>query len=406
MSRKTAFIIIIVIVLILLGVLFWLYSSQSEKDGGMFGEFPTSPIFPGGGSGGEEEPTEEQGGGTFTENPRLLNKISETPVAGASIFSKTEDDEETVYIRHVDRGIGNIFETDLRTLEQIRISNKTIPKVYEALWKNDGSEVILRYLDESERIISFHAEISDELPEEETLQGTFLPQGIPHIAVSPDSSSIFYISPNSGGSTGITADFDGGGRSQIWSSPLREWLPSWASLSTVALFSKPGFAVAGSLFFVNNQNGAVRNILNDVSGLTALPNPDGTLILLSSGDRTGLSTSVLTVSDGKTENFLTTTMPEKCVWSREETSTVYCAVPITLPQAAYPDEWYKGKVSFLDDIWKIDVETGLSEFVANLKSESGEEIDAIELKLSPNEDYLIFTNKKDLSLWSLKLENL
>ena len=34
----------------------------------------------------------------------------------------------------------------------------------------------------------------------------------------------------------------------------------------------------------------------------------------------------------------------------------------------------------------------------------GIDIDAVELKLSPDEDYLIFINKTDLTLWAIKLE--
>jgi hypothetical protein len=42
-------------------------------------------------------------------------------------------------------------------------------------------------------------------------------------------------------------------------------------------------------------------------------------------------------------------------------------------------------------------------YISDLEKEGGEQIDLIKPTLSENEQYLIFTNKKDGSLWSLDL---
>ncbi|HEY0221172.1 MAG TPA: hypothetical protein VGC58_03045 [Candidatus Paceibacterota bacterium] len=65
--------------------------------------------------------------------------------------------------------------------------------------------------------------------------------------------------------------------------------------------------------------------------------------------------------------------------------------------------WYKGIVSFSDDIWQYNTKDFTSKSLTDLKSESGEDVDVIKPILSENEQYLIFVNKKDNSLWSLDL---
>jgi hypothetical protein len=45
----------------------------------------------------------------------------------------------------------------------------------------------------------------------------------------------------------------------------------------------------------------------------------------------------------------------------------------------------------------------MGELVRKLNDAGTEGIDGTSLMLSPKEDYLIFTNKKDYHLWSLRL---
>ena len=78
---------------------------------------------------------------------------------------------------------------------------------------------------------------------------------------------------------------------------------------------------------------------------------------------------------------------------------IYCGVPNLIPHLDYPDEWYQGIVSFNDSIWKVNISTGE---ISLLLEETNTDI--IKPFLSPNEDYFIFINKKDNTLWSFKLK--
>jgi hypothetical protein len=98
----------------------------------------------------------------------------------------------------------------------------------------------------------------------------------------------------------------------------------------------------------------------------------------------------------KTE-FSLKTLPEKCIWSEVDVNKIYCAVPKNLPTANYPDDWYKGLVSFDDNLWQIDTLTGETTLLLNQFG-----FDIINIFKTKNEDFLFFQNKKDGTLWSLK----
>ena len=66
--------------------------------------------------------------------------------------------------------------------------------------------------------------------------------------------------------------------------------------------------------------------------------------------------------------------------------------------------WYQGITSFSDSVWMIDIETQTVKVLADPVNIAGEEIDLIKPVLSQDENYLFFINKKDSSLWSLRLE--
>jgi hypothetical protein len=77
---------------------------------------------------------------------------------------------------------------------------------------------------------------------------------------------------------------------------------------------------------------------------------------------------------------------------------------VLLENGLYPDDWYRGEVSFSDQIWKINLNDGSTNMLIDpILIPDGEDIDATNLALDANEDYLFFINKKDSFLWELGL---
>ena len=97
------------------------------------------------------------------------------------------------------------------------------------------------------------------------------------------------------------------------------------------------------------------------------------------------------------------TLSDKCAWSKIKKDELFCGVPTEIPDAIYPDDWYKGSISFIDQIWHVNATTGEVHLLANLTQLSNKAIDVIDLALDPKENTLYFINKEDLNLWALDL---
>lgn len=331
-----------------------------------------------------------------------LRRVSNTAVAAAVTF---ERDEEVV-IRFIERETGHIFDTTTTSLPQIRVSNTTIPRIQEVLWMPDGESLILRYIDEDsgENIESFYAEITSiEDVEEQSLIGVFLKRNIHAITLSQSGKQIFYLSGVTGDTVGTVANPNGKQGSRVFFSPLSEWILQWTSGNTIAFTTKPSAATLGYLYFFNKNSRVFEKVISGKNGLTTLVSPDKQFSLYSENIRNSITFGVLDIS-AKEETILpVTTLPEKCVWSINDEYVVYCAVPESIVGREYPDRWYQGLISFSDSIWKINIKTGSADMITEPESEVGLKMDIVTMMLTKDEKYLLFTNKKDSTLWSLRL---
>jgi hypothetical protein len=406
MSRKILIPITIVLTLVLLGLGLYYYSLNSNSTVATGTKKVFKNFFPFGGNengNGTVNEGEENGNtnGSETNNPsqvdftQKLRKLSAEPVSGAGLL----DIKAGTIVRYVEKATGHIFEVELFSPNKNRISNTTIPLIYEALWGNKNNSFVARYLkDDNETIDTYSLTIknpSSTTPS--TIGGTLLGTNITDVSVF--GSSIFELQESFSGSIGIVLNFDNTGKKQIWNSPIKEINPQFFSSKTIALNTKPKAGVNGYLYFVDTSTAAVKQVLGNIPGLVSSVNSDGSQILIYSQ---GVNAS-LNSYDTKTKAFKTVnpvTFPEKCVWSKKNINVVYCGVPRENLTPNSLEDWYKGKITFSDDIWKYDFKAGTSSIVSELNEEN---TDVIKSQLSDSEQYLIFVNKTNNSLWSLDL---
>ncbi len=81
---------------------------------------------------------------------------------------------------------------------------------------------------------------------------------------------------------------------------------------------------------------------------------------------------------------------------------MYCGIPRTAP-SDWPDAWYQGAASFSDRIWRVDMDARVASLVVDPKTAGEVDIDAVSLDVDPQSDVLVFTNRKDGSLWMYDL---
>jgi hypothetical protein len=97
------------------------------------------------------------------------------------------------------------------------------------------------------------------------------------------------------------------------------------------------------------------------------------------------------------------TLPEKCI-NKKNTPDFICAVPSSIESSLYPDIWYLGAKSFVDNFWNINGTSGETNLIVSPVSIDAS-IDGVNLSISNDNNYLIFINKKDHTLWGLSLSN-
>lgn len=351
-----------------------------------------------------------------------LRHLTSAPVAGAAFINKELISTSTTSIgtstktnqrvigtvevfRWVDRATGNISETSSSTLETTRISNVTVPKIYEAYFVNSkGTDVIFRDLiEDSDAIRTRYGVLQSPsaTSSELVFKFTELPVNITQIALSPTADQIFSILPTN--TRGAISRPDGSNNVNVFNSVFHEWLVSWPSSQTVVLNTKPSGTAEGYAYTFDTKTRALSKLVGNKKGLTTLMSPDGAYVLVGESPQGTVQLNVLDRKTGIIKDLFVRTFPEKCVWSKKEKNTIFCAVPENISYGIYPDAWYMGIVSFSDGLWKINTITSEGRRVVHPVAEAGQDIDMINLSLSKNEDFIIFQNKSDLSLWSYQL---
>ncbi len=463
MSKKTFYLLITAFIILgaVWGVWFFRQRSQvptgtsvplSLRDFFPFGKNTTdiAPRTKGNTSPSSDTTEGEQPPATAVTLPKL-RKISSMPIAGATIFEKerplpepvagalndpntattdipgvavpptTKTNKKTKVVvppkpttelistvRYVEKERGHVYESYLDTLSENKISNTTIPRIHEAFFGNDGQNMLLRYLDDDGKTIdTFAASLPTNVTSTDgtfpELKGYFMPANISDLSLAPDLKSLFYLMPYSQSAIGTVALLGGSQKVQIFNSEFTEWLSQWPAIRTILLTTKPSYVFPGSAYIVDTQTRSFDNVLSEINGLTTLMSPNGKSILYSESTDGGVKLKLFKMDTREFIDIGIKTLPEKCVWGADSTYA-YCAIPQSLPEANYPDNWYQGLLSFNDDTWKLDFKSNIFTIIAHPEDMAGESIDATHLTLDSKENYLIFTNKKDSFLWSLNLK--
>jgi len=327
-----------------------------------------------------------------TQNLGVLAQLTEEAVVGPILNKKTGK------IQYFEKGTGHLFEMEINGSGKNQRTITTIPKIFEVFWSKDADRAILRYLNGNnngngpETTRTFLASFSAT-----STSGILLPSGTFSVAASPEEDKIFYLLGEDSAS-GVTASFENKSQKEIFSSSFTEFLANWPQKNIITLLTKPTSLTGGYLYSLNPQTGSFVKILNNIKGLTTLYPPAGDKLIYAESANKSFSAKVYDLKTGQTIDLSPNTLPEKCVFSAKDENIIYCGVPKAIPQVNYPDDWYKGLISFSDGLWKIDLKNGATKMLLN---ES--ELDMINPFLSPEENSVFFQNKKDGNLWSFQI---
>lgn len=304
--------------------------------------------------------------------PRLF-QVSTSPVAGSAILGDT--------LRYVERATGHVFDVILGTNDVRRITNTLTPRTYEARI-GAGERVFKRFLTEAGTTYAVGTISTTTEEGYSKLNMTDLPP-LRAIAVRPDRTDILAIPVDRPALVRIATT-----SSTLAAVPHAMHI-LWGE--NIVLVEHAGSGVWGSAFEIEKD---LQPLLTNIPGLTMTLGPKGAY-LYSSDDGIRVRLFLKSAADAAPIEIPLATVAEKCVMG----TSVYCAVPKELPRY-YLDEWYRGAFHSSDSWYRIDM-TGNVEVLVDDENRG---IDVEMPQLDPKEQFLVFTNARDKSLWSLRIE--
>ncbi|MEA2715536.1 MAG: hypothetical protein QOG91_564 [Candidatus Parcubacteria bacterium] len=349
----------------------------------------------------------------------VLRLLSASPIGGYGASTTAS----TTIIRWIDRGRGNVYEAEGDSAGITTLSNTILPRIYESVWNRNLTAFAASMLPAESNVptalfaelraqnASTTAGVSSSTPATGVLtltpfelKGKNLPGNVIAYAASPAGDKIFTLINENGTGAGYVANFDGSAVTRIFTTPLTEVSIEWPETNTIAITTAGAAGQDGFLYFVNPKTGVWNRILGPIKGLATRTSRDARFIIASAAvTNQAIQTTIFASGSSTTTDAAIRTVADKCAWGNFYKDIVYCAVPTDVPDGTYPDDWYRGTVSFNDKLWQVDAATGEVKLIANIADRSGRPMDAIDLGLDAKDSFLFFMNKKDNSLWSLDL---
>lgn len=318
-------------------------------------------------------------------------KLSKTAAVSPAISG-----EKVFYYSKTD---GVVWETDFEGQSPRSITNITIPDIISTIWSSDKTLTISAY---QEKNITKKT-LFDFL----TRKATELDARIKSISFSPSQNKIAYqmIDTKTDINAIFISDPNGLNSKNIFPVRAENLKIYWPSEDMVAFASAPSGIVQGSAFSkkISDQSSGLAKIIGNIYGLTIKFAPSGNELIYSQTDQYGHSPKLSFLKSGfLSQDTNLNTLSDKCAFA--ESGNIYCAVPRLINGSlVLPDDFYKNTADFSDMFFKIDASANQSAMIMD-PGDFKYNFNASDLVVSPDEDYLIFINKKDGLLYSIRLK--
>ena len=318
-----------------------------------------------------------------------INAISQEPVIGPVI--------DSLRVKYYSTINGNVWQSNFDGTGLMQISSVELQNLEKVLWSFDKTKVI--------SIFDKDGQIKKYFYDYTTDQSIDLNESIQWISWAPLENKVVYqfYDPDTKINKISIANPDDSDRQYIFNTRIKNLIVEWPSEDQISIRTRPSGLAESIVYTLNPSTKALKEVLGDRYGLSALWSPQGNKILFSETDEQGKNLKLKVADkDGQTVRKLdVVTLPEKCVWSQDE-RIVFCAVPRVISnEVVLPDDYYKGVFSGTDDFWSINIETKEKTLLVETY-QTKEDFDAYQLFLDDGESYLFFVNKKDGLLYSLR----
>ena len=318
-----------------------------------------------------------------------LRQLTTRPVIGFHEFKHGEP--EVRFIAYAEAGTGQIYQINLETGEETRLSNTTIPNAEAAVFSPNGSYVAIR---------SGFGSISDVVllelvPDGSGLVSSLTPP-IVDFAFSTENE-LLYTETTSIGTEGKALNIQTKISRALFTIPFQAVTMIWSTSSTTPhyVYPKATARLYGYLYAI--KNGTIVRRPADGGGLTAEVNNQYLMYTKLQG--TEPASYVYDISNQKTSPSPILIEPNKCVSSPIESTVLYCGYELTTYSYDFPDDWYRGTRTFSDRIWRIDLKGKSATQIVSPPQVAGRDIDITNMQIAADAQMLYFMNKNDNTLW-------
>jgi hypothetical protein len=316
-----------------------------------------------------------------------LRQLTTRPVIGASAWQAASS--SPVMMRYAEAGTGHIFEIDLVTGAEKRISNVSVPTASEAIFSPNGEYVAIRsgYTNTNEVIL---VTLKD---------GNGTSRVLPHQPTSMAFSSqneLLFTEVSGTDTEGKTYNPLTQDTKRIFTVPFTAVTMIWSTATNTPhyVYPKASSKLMGYLYKI--ESGAVRRMPIQGYGLTASANARYiSFTYLNEGQA---ESYVYDLRDGSFAKSPITTLTDKCVFDTTDQNKMYCGYDLSTEVSSFPDNWYQGEISFDDRIWEVHLGGTASQLNNPLQS-MGRSVDMTNIAISPDGKYVSFINKNDHTLW-------
>ena len=324
------------------------------------------------------------------ENPTVdvaterLRQLTTKPVIGARIV----DLASTTVMRYVEAGTGHIFDIDLVSGQETRVSQISVPVAEKAVISPNGTYVAIRSGLGNEGLVTL-INLSDLA----NPSSTKLPNLMRTFAFGYNNELLFTeiaLGQTEGKgylpSTATTR--------RLFAAPFVAHEMAWSESSTTnhIIYTKPAASMIGYAYEVTA--GGLKRYPYSGFGLTITQSGGVRFVgrLMDGGYR-----AVVINAAGQGNESPAALIPEKCVAGTNNRQSQYCASPFALTERNFPDAWYKGQYVSNDTIW--EVKEWRTTLLINPSRVIGRNLDITNLRVSNDSKMLYFTNRTDNTLW-------
>jgi len=330
----------------------------------------------------------------FSKNKNKIYSLSDEAVVAPVV---TDDGEKIVYYTKKN---GSVYKVFLNGEGKEFHSNNNFSGLENIFWSTDRSKVISRF--------NNNGKIEYSTYDYNIKKGFKLANGIEYAVWGNLGDQIVYKYKDSktDKKTINISNYDGSNWKKIVDISMNDiWLAPVPQSSFVSFWNNPNSFNETSLNLVSTIGGEARSIFSGRFGADYSWSPNGTKILVSYVESKGgmkIWLALINSNGGEFQNLNIPTFVSKCTWSKDS-KTIYYALPtFSSENHVLPNDYQSGKVSTVDTFWKMDIVSGKSERIIELK-DIDNSYDASNLFLSSSEDILFFTNKKDGKIYGINL---